>query len=173
MKKVELGCGFRKTPGYIGVDWVKFPGVDIVADLSKKFPFQDNSVDELRAHHFLEHMDYYHIMNEMWRILKPGGVVRARVPYYTNHRAFMGEHERPGFSWISFEHYRDETQPFYKYEIVRNRIIFTNNKLFGWVNSLINLFPFFYDRWLAHIIPSIELDLVLKKRKNFRPLKNN
>jgi hypothetical protein len=47
--RVDLGCGSRKAPGFIGVDIFPAPGVDIVADLSVAFPFEDSSVDVVRA----------------------------------------------------------------------------------------------------------------------------
>jgi len=54
---IELGCGPRKKEGRIGIDAVDLPGVDIVADLEKGFPFlPDNSVDQIHCRSFLEHI---------------------------------------------------------------------------------------------------------------------
>ena len=58
---------------------------------------QDNSVDEIFCSHFLEHIkhgDGYHdplfqFMDEVHRILKPGGIARFVCPYYTSVRAFQ------------------------------------------------------------------------------------
>jgi predicted SAM-dependent methyltransferase len=42
MVKVNLGCGPNENPGYIGVDKVKLPTVDIVHDLDVyPYPFAD------------------------------------------------------------------------------------------------------------------------------------
>lgn len=72
--KLDLGCGINKIAGFIGVDTLKLPGVDIVADLTKKWQWKDNSVDEIHMSHTLEHFtqqERIHVMNEMYRVLKP------------------------------------------------------------------------------------------------------
>lgn len=79
--RIDIGCGTNKPDNFIGVDICPGPGVDIVTDLTKKFPFQDNSVDEVRAHDIIEHLpDKLHTMNEIWRICKPDAKVDIRVP---------------------------------------------------------------------------------------------
>ncbi len=90
MLRVDLGCGPHKPDGFIGVDI--FPGetVDIVADLNQGFPFEDHSVDELRAHDFIEHLpDRLKTMNEIWRVCKPGAIVDLFVPSSDGRGAFQ------------------------------------------------------------------------------------
>ncbi len=88
--RVDLGCGARKAPGFIGVDVFPAPGVDIVADLSTAFPFEDNSVDELRAYDFIEHLpDRLRTMNEIWRVCKDGALVDLFVPSTDGRGAFQ------------------------------------------------------------------------------------
>ena len=72
--RLDLGCGINKREGFTGVDSLKLKGVDIVADLTKKWPWKDNSVDEIHMSHTLEHFtqeERCHVMNEMYRVLKP------------------------------------------------------------------------------------------------------
>jgi len=57
MKKLNLGCGKDIRKGYINLDLKKLPGVDIVHNINKKFPFKTNSFDEIYASHILEHVD--------------------------------------------------------------------------------------------------------------------
>ncbi|HYX12799.1 MAG TPA: glycosyltransferase [Nostoc sp.] len=88
--RVDLGSGTNKPDGFIGVDIWPGLGIDIVADLSKNFPFEDNSVDEVRAHDVIEHLqDRLHTMNEIWRICKPGAKVDIRVPSTDGRGAFQ------------------------------------------------------------------------------------
>lgn len=52
-------------------------------DLKKKLPYEDSSVDYVYTSHFLEHLafdDSQRLMSEVFRILKPGGIVRVIVP---------------------------------------------------------------------------------------------
>ncbi len=80
--KVELGCGKNKTPGYIGVDRFPLPGVDVVANLNERFPFEDDSIDVILAQHSLEHLDdLYHVMSEIYRVCKDGAIVFVLGPY--------------------------------------------------------------------------------------------
>lgn len=72
--KLDLGAGINKREGFLGVDIIKLPGVDLVVDLTKKWPWKDNSVDEIHMSHTLEHFtqeERIHVMNEMYRVLKP------------------------------------------------------------------------------------------------------
>lgn len=96
--RLDLACGSNKQKGYIGVDITKEnTQADIEWDLLKKYPWpwEDNSVDEVFASHFLEHIPkgdsfqapIYQFMDEIYRILKPGGIARFISPYYTSVRA--------------------------------------------------------------------------------------
>jgi SAM-dependent methyltransferase len=80
---VDIGCGGKKqVPGAIGVDSLPFDGVDIVTDLEKGLPFNDQEVDHIFAIHVLEHLhDLLGVMNEIHRVLRPSGVLHVLVPY--------------------------------------------------------------------------------------------
>ena|GEM_PF-1294086 len=80
--KIELGCGKTKSEGYIGVDRYPMPGVDIVADMNKKLPFQDEYADIVYASHSLEHLDdMQHIISEIFRISKDRAIIYILAPY--------------------------------------------------------------------------------------------
>jgi SAM-dependent methyltransferase len=90
LMKVDLCCGTRKPEGFVGVDYFAGAGVDIVANLNDHFPFDDNSVDVLRAHDAIEHLpNRIHTMNEIWRICKPNAVVDIFVPSTDGRGAFQ------------------------------------------------------------------------------------
>jgi predicted SAM-dependent methyltransferase len=84
--KVDLGCGMRKAGGWIGIDIRKFEGVDYVMDIGKdKLPFEDNSVDEMKAIHVLEHLyseQLFFFIDEAYRVLKPTGFFHIEVPIF-------------------------------------------------------------------------------------------
>ncbi|CEJ96027.1 hypothetical protein BGLT_07006 [Caballeronia glathei] len=83
MVKVDLGCGLAKSPGFIGVDRAPMPGVDVVADLNKRLPFEDDSVDLIVASHSLEHVaDITATMKELYRICKHGAQICIIAPYF-------------------------------------------------------------------------------------------
>ncbi len=86
---VDLGCGMKK-PGsnaaekWIGVDIRQFDGVDYVLDVGKdRLPFEDDSVNIIRASHLLEHLyseQLFFCVDECWRVLKPAGEFQISVP---------------------------------------------------------------------------------------------
>jgi hypothetical protein len=100
--KIDIGCGKNKREGFKGVDIIPFEGVDIVMDAgNKKWPFKDNSVDEVHASHFVEHLlpkERIHFVNELQRVLKDPeydaagrlskGFATIIVPHWASQRAY-------------------------------------------------------------------------------------
>lgn len=79
---VDLGCGFRKKPGAIGLDIARIAGVDAIADVMRPLPLRDSCADEVQASHIVEHVDdLMGFMGEIWRICKPGALVYLRFPH--------------------------------------------------------------------------------------------
>lgn len=101
---VDLGCGFRKN-GNIGIDCRRLEtSADIICLLGfEKIPLEDGVADEIFCRDFLEHIPkavfletqrklYYPIMqlvDEIWRILKPGGIFTSYTPMYPHGEAFQ------------------------------------------------------------------------------------
>lgn len=91
--KIDLGCGKnKKGTDWIGVDVRNFEGVDVVCDLgSGVWPWEDESVSECNASHFVEHLnakERIHFVNELHRVLIPGGKCQVIVPHWASNRAY-------------------------------------------------------------------------------------
>ena len=83
--KLHLGCGTKKMQGYVNIDSVKGVDPDLVHDLTKPFPYKDQSVDEILAEDLLEHFDKYMrilVISEWVRVLKVGGTIIIQVPNF-------------------------------------------------------------------------------------------
>ena len=107
--KLDVGCGKNKQPGHIGVDQYQMDGVDIVADLTKKWPWKDNTITEIYCSHFLEHLtnnegkyERIHFFNEMCRVLKPDGKVNLIFPHWCSNRYYGDPTHREPFSEMGF-----------------------------------------------------------------------
>ena len=113
--RLHLGCGRTHLQGWINIDAVQLPGVDMVADLNacrtQRLSFTDDSVDEFFMSHVIEHIpDTLALMQELHRISKPGAILTARTPYGSSDDAWEDQtHARSFFiqSWGYF------SQPFY------------------------------------------------------------
>lgn len=77
----DLGGGLAPQPGWTCVDADLDGGPGIVADLTKRWPFEDSSVGAFRAADLLEHLpDKRHTMSEIHRCLRPGGWLLSSTP---------------------------------------------------------------------------------------------
>lgn len=87
---LNLGCSDRVHPGAIGVDIAPGPGVDLVADLRERWPWEDSTVDGVIAHDVFEHLpNKLFTMNELHRVLKNGAVADVIVPSALGTGAFQ------------------------------------------------------------------------------------
>lgn len=79
-------CGGRypyDPSTYLNVDCVALPEVDLVFDIRKRFPFESGVIAEILSVATLEHIrqhDVHHALEEFFRILQPGGVLRVSTP---------------------------------------------------------------------------------------------
>lgn len=79
MVRLNLGCSDDLKLTFINVDIV--PPADLICDLRGPWPWVDSSVDYILANDVIEHLpDKVHTMNELWRVLKNGGLVDIFVP---------------------------------------------------------------------------------------------
>jgi predicted SAM-dependent methyltransferase len=80
--RINVGCGGRRIPGYIGVDAVERSGADLIAP-ANKIPLGDGCADEVLAVHLVEHLvpwDLHETLQEWFRLLKPGGSLILEMP---------------------------------------------------------------------------------------------
>lgn len=104
--RLDLGSGPRPAPGFKGVDVID--GItDYTHDFStgERWPFESDSVSELRAAHLIEHIDsrsvmcwdptpnlsnrrlkdlLFHFFDEAFRVAKPGARFEVRCPTYSH-----------------------------------------------------------------------------------------
>jgi predicted SAM-dependent methyltransferase len=92
--RLDVGCGGKKRDGFIGLDFVEQPGVDVVLDVTtERWPFDDRSVDEVFSSHFLEHIaEPNHVLSEIGRVCKDGARIRFITPYAFSNEAFVYGH---------------------------------------------------------------------------------
>src|SRR5947207_11311388 len=84
LRILELGCGqVKRCPNSVTVDRSSDTVADIIHDLDTfPYPFDDNEFDIVIAEHVVEHLiDLVSVVEELHRILKPGGRLYVEVPH--------------------------------------------------------------------------------------------
>lgn len=80
MARINLGSGNEPLAGWINLDRRRCPGVSAIGDV-RRLPFRSAAIAEVNASSVLEHFeDPYAVLDEIHRVLAPGGRVRVRVP---------------------------------------------------------------------------------------------
>jgi hypothetical protein len=100
--KLNLGCGPKRLPGWVNVDKAPMFRPDELVDLETfPWPWPDSSAEEILLNHVLEHLGqspeaFIGVMQEMWRVCRPGAQVRVHVPD-PRHESFIADptHVRP------------------------------------------------------------------------------
>ncbi len=109
-KKLNIGCGSKSLPGWVNLDLKDIPGVDVVHDIEKlPFPFEDNKFEEILCQDILEHVEYIPILKDLYRILKPGGVLKIRVPHFTSRNNFTDPTHKKRFAITTFDYFAEGT----------------------------------------------------------------
>ncbi len=169
MKKLNIGCGKDIRNDCINLDIVRSDGVDVVHDLNKfPYPFKDNEFEEIICTSIIEHLENVpRVMDELYRILQPSGVIKIVVPHFTSVNAYTDPTHKHLFTYFSFDHLTDGSKYGlnFRYEIIKERMIFPK-KLALWnyiLEDISNKFPHLYENTLLRMFPSLEICVEMKK----------
>jgi glycosyltransferase involved in cell wall biosynthesis len=106
LQKIDLGGAIGCPAGYTSVD--RREGAQVVCDIEEGLPFAENSVGVVRAFDFLEHIRPERVvcvMNEIYRVLAPGGWAHIAVPSTDGRGAFQAPDHRSFWNGNSFNYY--------------------------------------------------------------------
>jgi len=94
---VNLGCGPRGLKGWLNVDMARALHIDIVWNATHGLPFAAESCTAILNEHMIEHIakeDAEKLLQECWRVLQPGGVLRISTPDAELYlRSYLGDGE--------------------------------------------------------------------------------
>lgn len=126
-KILDVGCGWNKTPGAIGIDANPKTHADVIHDLgSIPYPFSDSEFDETVCRHVAEHVpDVMSFVAELHRVTKPGGRITITTPHYSNPDWATDPTHRNHFNSYSFNCFIEDRQLFPFYTEVRLRPVRT------------------------------------------------
>lgn len=170
---LDVGCGWNKTPGAIGMDSNPRAHADVIHDLGIiPYPFAANEFDEIVCSHVIEHVpEVMAFMTELYRIAKPGARIKILTPHYSNPDWPSDPTHRNHLNSYTFNCFIDERQLFPFYTEVKLKAIHTHVSLANlWralgIEILVNLdqrwprFRFtrkFWEFYLSYILRGKEL----------------
>ena len=177
---IDLGCGSKKRSGYVGIDQVDLPGVDIIADIENGLGFlPDCSVDEIRCRSLLEHIHNFELLvREMLRVLKKNGKVHIFVPHFTNPYYYSDPTHIRFFGLYTFYYYAAEEHQLrrkvpnhysdIRIRILSQKIVFRSSfslfgfikKALGWLINRNSLLQEYYEENLSHWMPAHGIEIV-------------
>lgn len=172
MKRLNIGSGKDIMKGYVNLDSVKLPGVDVVHDLQKyPWPFKDNEFDEIYCDNVLEHLSsIVKPVEEIWRISKNKAKITVKVPIFPSIWAFSDPTHKSAYTFITFNYFRPKDYLNYyskaRFNIKRRRIDFHAYlkplELFFNLSEKMQKFYYFF---LSTIIPARQLYFELETVK--------
>lgn len=84
MRKLDIGPQNKRIDStWETLDILPGENIDIVADIMKPLPIENNTYDLIYMSHVLEHVPWYEtvkVLRELYRILKVGGSIEVYVP---------------------------------------------------------------------------------------------
>lgn len=164
-KILHIGSGSNVLEGATTIDILDLPGVDVVHNLDvTPWPFPPESFDIIYAHSVVEHLtDLISAMEEMHRLLKPGGRIIMAVPYFRSVDAFQDPTHKLFFTSGSLDYFLSEENKHSSFKYT-NKLFKKVGFWYGWPqrssNPVINLFKDFihshkgfYDKYLSLLMP--------------------
>lgn len=113
---LNLGCSDRPMLGYVNTDIVEPVGATSDwmfqrADLAGPWPWGANSVELVQADDVIEHIaDKIHFMNELHRVLVPGGVATIITPNAAKGTGFWQDPtHKSGWVMNSFQYFQTQS----------------------------------------------------------------
>jgi ubiquinone/menaquinone biosynthesis C-methylase UbiE len=158
MRILDVGCGVRKHPGAIGIDRNPRSCADVICDLDRfPYPFANESFDEVRAVHVIEHLsDIIRAIEEFHRLVRPGGRIIIVTPHYTDFSSFCDPTHRWHLSSFSFRYFGDKHGGFGFYSTARLHEVEVRVRLLNlwrWlgIEFLVNHWQWFRRFWEQYL----------------------
>ena len=178
-RKLDIGCGPSKVDaGYVGVDRIEYPGVDLVGDVGDVLAqIPDGALGGVHSSHFFEHVDDVQgLLEQLARVLAPGAALEIVVPHFSNPYYFSDPTHKTAFGLYSFSYlasdsiYRRQVPAYCRIEALRltsARLRFKSPPPFYGryafkraVEVLVNLSRWsqeFYEENLCYLVPCYDV----------------
>lgn len=177
MRILDLGCGINKYKSendeVIGMDKLQLGKADINHDMEVfPYPFPDNHFDMIHSNHSIEHAsNFFGVMEECWRILKPEGRFKIQCPYglsclgLPSHKIFLTIRSFEVFEPNHGEGYNTKA----RFKIIKKHLTFSKSNKLKLLNLFVNpILNFNYratESFIRHYLPISEISVELEAIK--------
>lgn len=183
-RRLNIGSGHDRRPGFVNLDLVPLPGVDVTARLGSAFlPFRDGSFELVLCRDVLEHVEVVPALAEIHRITAPGGAVVVSAVHFTSRNLYVDPTHVRGFSartvdffargetrtWLR-DYYFDFSFGCVEYVAIQFGITLGNGRFFLWdrlvepaVNSSRMAQDVYEMTFLSRLFPAANVVAVLRK----------
>lgn len=176
MKRLNLGCGRNIKKDWVNLDSADLPGVDVVHNVENlPLPFGDKEFDEIRCDNILEHVEYVHVLKDLYRILKTNGRLKIRVPHFTSRNNYVDPTHKKLFSISTFEFFAEDSRnPYYfgfhfskisyrKIKFLKRKIYYINRLIEPLINLNEAMQVFYESTFLSRLFPANDIVVELVK----------
>jgi SAM-dependent methyltransferase len=83
IRRLNWGCGPAPPTGWINADRLSAPGIELTGDIRDGLALPDDSIDYAVSIHGLQDLPFLDVvpaLRELWRVLRPEGVLRVVLP---------------------------------------------------------------------------------------------
>lgn len=177
--RINLGSGTDYKKGWYNIDKNDKVKADKYESIDLGFYYlKDNSVDYILVDHTMEHLiDVFFVMDEIYRVLKPGGTVEIYVPHYSGVYALKHLDHKHYFGIGSFDimtkkgAFNREQYNACKFDLIEEKLIFWHHKSvsFSWIYKIFPDFIFNFNRTWRQLVERFwifgfdEIKYVLRK----------
>jgi SAM-dependent methyltransferase len=167
--KINLGCGNKVRPGYVGVDRYFCAAARVLCDIDRSLPFRDSSIDEVHLDNVIEHVaDIAQLVRELVRVAKDGATLTIVTPHFSSLASWRDPTHRYHLSYFSMDHFEGK----YLREDLQGRVVVSERHLsfggglLGILGRLCFLLsPEFYERKVCFVFRASTLRFALHIEK--------
>lgn len=171
-KALNLGCGKNRRADCWNVDLVAALEPDLVWDLDHTpYPLPANHFERIYAHDVVEHLgDLKAFMEEVHRLLTPGGVVEITTPHFSSANSFTDPTHRHHLGCSSFDYFTDGSAwNFYspaRFKVAERILVFQHSLTNRFVARWANRHPQRYEQRWCWLFPAWFLIFKLAAQKS-------
>jgi SAM-dependent methyltransferase len=157
--KLDIGAGtVDRLPGAVRLDRSREARPHVVADLAHALPFRDNAFAVVGAFDVVEHVaDLVALMEEIHRVLRPGGVAQITTPHFSSANAYTDPTHCRALGLRSFDYFdADHALAYYsnaRYQVRVARLTFKGRFLGRLAFHFARRWPAWYEDHVAWIVP--------------------